>query len=323
MGYNSLMNSTKTCWVASDGKIGIDNQCIGLGEALGYTPVVKHVSLRAPWKQLFPFVPLPLGKAFTPGDVLAAPWPDLLITGGRTGAAIALHVKQASGGRTVTVQVQNPHVSPSRFDAMIVGEHDHVSGPNVLAIKGALNRVTPQKIAEGMAKFPELAKLPNPRLAVLIGGTNRCYSFEKADAEKLAAQLAALAASGNGVMVTASRRTGEENERILRAALTGPNCYFWDNTGENPYFAMLGYADVILPTVDSISMVSEAATTGKPVQVVKLTGGDSKFRAFHRLLQDSGVTRPFDGKLEEWSYPALDDTAKAAAMVRPILERAA
>ena len=317
----------KTCWVASDGKIGIDNQCIGLAEALGLTPLVKHAELRAPWKQLFPFVPLPLAKAFTPAGVLTAPWPDLLITGGRTGAAISLFVKKASGGKTVTVQVQNPHIGPDKFDAMIVAEHDGITeGGNVVAIKGALNRVTPEKIADGMAKFPQLAALPSPRVAVLLGGTNRCYSFEKADAEKLAAQLAALSASGYSVMVTASRRTGEENEAILRAALgsdkAGPNTYFWDNTGENPYFALLGYADAILPTVDSISMVSEAATTGKPVLVVPLSGGDSKFRAFHRLVEKAGITRPFTGKIERWDYVPLTDTAKAAAIVKPILDAA-
>jgi mitochondrial fission protein ELM1 len=313
----------KTCWVASDGKIGIDNQCIGLAEALGLAPIVKHVELRSPWKQLFPFVPLPLEKAFTPGDVLVAPWPDLLITGGRTGAAISLFVKQASGGKTVTVQVQNPHIKPGRFDVLIVGEHDGITeAGNVVAIKGALNRVTPQKIADGMAKFPQLASLPGPRVAVLLGGTNRCYTFEKADAEKLAAQLAALAASGHSVMVTASRRTGAENEAILRAALTGPNTYFWDNAGENPYFAMLGYADAILPTVDSISMVSEAATTGKPVLVVPLTGGDAKFRAFHQLIERAGITRPFTGKIERWDYIPLNDTAKAAAVVKPLLDAA-
>ncbi len=311
----------KTCWVASDGKIGIDNQCIGLAEALGLEPIVKHVELRAPWKQLFPFVPLPLEKAFTPEGVLTGAWPDLLITGGRTGAAISLFVKKASGGRTVTVQVQNPHIKPTRFDVLVVGEHDNVAeGGNVVVIKGALNRVTRAKIDDAMTRFPQLAALPAPRVAVLLGGTNRCYTFEKADAETLAAQLSALAASGYSVMVTASRRTGEENEAILRAALTAPNIWFWDGKGDNPFFAMLGFADAVLPTVDSLSMVSEAATSGKPVYVIPLSGGDAKFRAFHKLMEDAGVTRPFTGKIENWTNIVLDDTQKAASAVRPLLK---
>lgn len=313
----------KTCWIASDGKIGIDNQCIGLAEALGLNSTVKHVELRSPWKQLFPYVPLPLANAFTPAGILTPPWPDLLISGGRIGAAINLFVKKASGGRTVTVQIQNPHVSPAKFDVMVVAEHDGiVEGGNVVVIKGALNRVTPEKIADGMAKFPQLAALPSPRLAVLLGGTNRCYNFKKSDAETLAAQLSALVGQGYSVMVTASRRTGQENEAILRAALKGPNTYFWDNKGDNPFFAMLGYADAILPTVDSVSMVSEAATTGKPVLVVPLSGGDSKFRAFHKVVETAGVTRPFTGKIETWDNIALNDTAKAAAIVKPILDAA-
>ncbi len=315
--------TNKTCWVASDGKIGIDNQCIGLAESLGLSPEVRHAELRFPWKQGFPYAPLPLGTAsFTPVNVLVPPWPDLLITGGRTGAAISLFVKHASKGRTVTVQVQNPHMAPGKFDVLVVGEHDGLEeSGNVVTIKGALNRVTDAKIAEGMAKFPQLAALPGPRVAVLLGGTNRCYTFEKADAERLAGQLSALAQAGYSIMATASRRTGAENEALLRAALTAPNTWLWDNAGENPYFAMLGYADAILPTADSISMVSEAGTTGKPVYVVPLSGGDAKFRAFHEVLRQAGVTRPFAGKIETWNYVALDDTRKAASVIRPLLQK--
>jgi mitochondrial fission protein ELM1 len=314
------MTNTTLCWVVSDGKIGIDNQCIGLAEAVGVTPILKHVTLRSPWRHMFPIIAHLHAHAFRPGDALAPPWPDLLITGGRSGAAVSLFVKKASGGKTVTVHIQNPHIDPKRFDLMVVGAHDKVTGENVFVIRGALNRVTAEKIADGVAHFAKLAALPQPRLAVLIGGANRCYKFEKADAQKLAAQLAALAKKGFSVMVTASRRTGTENEALLKAALDLPNCFFWDGAGENPYFALLGLADVILPTADSISMVSEAASTGKPVQVIPLTGGDSKFRAFHAMMEQGGITRPFTGKIESWTYRPLTDTAEAAALVKPLLE---
>ncbi len=309
-----------TCWVVSDGKIGIDNQCIGLAEAVGVTPVLKHVTMRSPWRHMFPIVSHLHPHAFRPGDALVPPWPDLLITGGRSGAAVSLFVKKASGGKTVTVHIQNPHIDPKRFDLMVVGQHDKVSGKNVLVTRGALNRVNAVKIAAGIGQFSHLAELPPPRLAVLIGGANRCYKFEKQDAEKLATQLAALAEKGFSVLVTASRRTGAENEAILKAAINLPNCFFWNGQGENPYFAMLGLADSILVTADSISMVSEAASTGKPVMVIPLTGGDRKFRAFHALMEKEGITRLFTGAIQSWNYKPLIDTEEAAALVKPLLE---
>src|SRR3546814_13124599 len=74
-------------------------------------------------------------------------------------------------------------------------------------------------------------------------------------------------------MVTPSRRTGPDNEAILRARLAGLPAEIWDGEGENPYFAYLGLADAILVTADSVNMVCEAASTGKPVYVIDLDGG--------------------------------------------------
>src|SRR5690606_35837697 len=123
------------------------------------------------------------------------------------------------------------------------------------------NRVTAQKLADARARFPQLGALKKPLVAVLVGGDSKAHRLTRPVMEKMAAQLGSLDA---GLMVTASRRTGPENESILRAALSGKDAYILNGTGENPYFAMLGYADYIVVTSDSVSMLSEAATTGKP-----------------------------------------------------------
>jgi mitochondrial fission protein ELM1 len=200
---------------------------------------------------------------------------------------------------------------------MIVGVHDGVTGRNVQVIKGALNRITPAKLAAAASSFPMLVALPHPRIAVLLGGPNRCYRFGADEARQLADQLKTLSAQGFSLMVTASRRTGTENETIIRQAL-GAGDFFWDGNGENPLFAMLALADHILVTSDSISMVSEAATTGKPVQVIHLAGGDTKFSSFHRLMESGGYTRSFTGSIEIWNNSKLNDTEDAAALVNSL-----
>ena len=83
---------------------------------------------------------------------------------------------------------------------------------------------------------------------------------------------------------------------------------------------MLALADYLLVTCDSVNMVSEAATTGKPVQVIALPGGSAKFNRFHQALQDDGITRPFKGALEQWSYTPLNDMELVAARVRALLQ---
>ena len=66
-------------------------------------------------------------------------------------------------------------------------------------------------------------------------------------------------------------------------------------------------------------MTSEAAATGKPVHILELDGGNAKFARFHRLMREAGITRPFAGNIEQWSYAVPDDTARAGAAVRALL----
>jgi mitochondrial fission protein ELM1 len=149
-----------------------------------------------------------------------------------------------------------------------------------------------------------------------VGGDNAVYRLGPAEARDLGRRLAALAEAGAGLAVTPSRRTGAANEQILQDALAGAAAVVWDGRGPNPYFGYLGLADAIVATCDSVSMISEAASTGKPVYVFDLPGGSAKFRAFHDGLRADGITRPFTGALETWSYTPPDDTAAVAAEVR-------
>lgn len=311
-----------SCWVVTDGKIGMENQCLGLAERLGLTPVVKRIKLRAPWKQLSPY--LRLGKRFafsSKGDPIAPPWPDLLITTGRLSVPAALRVRNASGRRTVCVHIQDPVLDPDRFDLVVVPRHDEVRGPKIMTTRGGLHRVSPEMLATEADKFrAQFAHLPRPWVAVLIGGANAVYQFSPREMIPLSVQLADVARNqGASLMVTPSRRTGEANLAILQAALHGLPAFLWDGTGPNPYYAMLALADSILVTCDSVNMVSEAATTGKPVHVIHLPGGSDKFNRFHQALQDDGVTRPFTGTLENWSYTPLNDMELVADRVQKIL----
>src|SRR5258705_7206463 len=84
-----------SCWVVTDGKAGMESQCVGLAEALGLTPLVKRVRLRSPWRQLTPYFRLGGRAQFTAdGDSLAASWPDLLIATGRHSVAASILVKK-------------------------------------------------------------------------------------------------------------------------------------------------------------------------------------------------------------------------------------
>ena len=313
-------------WVMTDGKPGMENQCLGLAEAVAMETVVKRIAPRFPWTVLPPQLWLrPLAAPGGDGDAVAPPWPDILIATGRQTVALSIAVKRASGGRTYTVQIQNPTVAPAKFDLVVVPRHDHLSGPNVVVTDGALHRVTAARLAAEADRFRAgLADLPRPLVAVLIGGSNRQYRMTAAVTEALAEALLRLVrVHGAGLAVTPSRRTGSENEALLRGKLAGAPAVIWDGTGDNPYFGYLGLADAIVVTSDSVSMASEACSTGKPVYVFDLEGGSRKFREFHSHLRAVGVTRAFAGDLETWDCAPLDDTARVAGIIRRTLRAGA
>jgi mitochondrial fission protein ELM1 len=303
----------------------MENQCVGLAEALGLTPVVKRIKLRSPWKQLSPFLRHGLACAFSKkGDLLTPPWPDLLIATGRASVPASLYVHRTSlkdgGHGTFTVQIQNPVIDPSRFDLVVVPRHDELTGSNVMTTRGALHRVNLELLAREAAKFlPQVVHLPSARIAVLIGGSNSVYSLTAREMKPIAEQLAALAGREGSLMITPSRRTGDENMAILNEALKGKPAYIWDGQGTNPYYGMLGLADFVLATCDSVNMVSEACSTGKPVMVIDLPGGSDKFRRFHQAMRDDGMTRPFMGHIETWEYARLDDMRLVAERIKEMM----
>lgn len=324
-------DSQPVAWALHDGKAGMRSQALGLAEATGFAIVEKPLTVRNPWAWLMPQLWVaPLHAVSHGGARLTPPWPDLVIGCGRNTAMPALAIRQASGGRTIAAQVQDPGVGRNDFDLMLVPEHDRLRGPQVFVTKGAIHRVTAARLEAERRRFPALEALPRPVLAVLVGGSNRAYRLTLDRLREIADMIsAAVRDTGGSVVVTPSRRTGTDGIALLRERLAGLPAEIWDGSGDNPYYAYLAAADAVLVSADSVSMISEAAATGKPVHVFGLEprlGGraDAKFLRFHEAMRTAGIVRPFAGRIERWSYRPPDDTGRAGATLRAlVLERIA
>lgn len=310
-------------WVLHDGKAGMASQALGLAEAAGFRFVEKPLTVRRPWAWLPPQLWVaPLQAAAAEDGALRPPWPNLVIGCGRNAAMPALAIRRASGG--LAVHIQDPRVGRGEFDMLFVPEHDRLRGPRVFVTRGAIHRVSEGRLDAERRRFPTLETLPRPILGVLIGGSNRAYRLDLRRLGEIAdAVAAAVRRSGGSVVLTASRRTGGAGLALLRQRLAGLPAMIWDGTGDNPYFAFLAVAASFLVTADSVSMVSEAAATGKPVHILELAakdrrGGDAKFARFHAAMREAGITRPFAGQLERWSYAPPDDTARAGEALREL-----
>ena len=310
----------KHIWVVTDGRAGMVAPAVGLAEAIGWPFEEKVIKLAWPWKFLPPaFWPPGILGLHAEGAGLAAPYPDLLISCGRHAVAPAVEIRRRAQGNCFAVHIQHPRVPRHRFDLIAAPAHDRLQGSNVIVTHGSLGRITAERLKQAGQSFGQrFGTLQRPVIAVSIGGSNKVYTFDRDLAEKTGRQLAKLAReTGASLLVTCSRRTGDEAEKALRGELAGIPGEFWDGTGENPYFAYLDAADSIIVTGDSVNMVSEACATGKPVQVIHLPSkGPTKFDLFHQDMEKTGATKPFNGTFTKWDYTPLEETARVAEEVK-------
>jgi mitochondrial fission protein ELM1 len=136
-----------------------------------------------------------------------------------------------------------------------------------------------------------------------------------------AGELAARVAAGSGsVMATTSRRTGEEAAAAVARSLEGkPGPLFrWGDGGPNPFAGFLAWADAVVVTGDSVSMLSEALAAAAPV-FVAMPGLDPsaapRHAALHRSLYEAGQARPFDAFPEPFARAPLDESGRVAAEI--------
>jgi len=307
----------------------MENQALGLAEAFARLTPAEIVVKRVKWRAAFDRLPSTLKASWMldPSSDAVRPthgdrWPDVWIGTGRATLPLSAAVKRLSGGRTFVVQTQDPRWRTDVYDLVVAPEHDGLTGPNVLSIVGSPHRVSQAALEAGAALFADaLAPLPRPRVAVLIGGRSAAFDLPEDHAAMLGDRIAeAVREAGGAALVTFSRRTPDAARRVLRERLAALPGMIWDGEGPNPYFAFLHAADHVLVTEDSANMAAEAASTGMPVHVLPMVPlkPAPKFARLHAGLRAHGATRPFDGTLETWAYPPLNETERAA---REVLKR--
>jgi hypothetical protein len=311
-----------TIWAVTTGEAGMRAQAVGLANRIGGRVSEMIVGLRAPWRWAPPGVmPFALEGQNPAMDVLEPPWPDLLISCGRRAAALAIAVRRASRGRTLTVHIQDPRANLGAFDLVVAMAHDPARGPNVLGVATALHGVTAARLkAEGEAWATRFKGLRRPLAGVLLGGATHQQPFTLEQAERLTAGLDRLRAAGFGLAVTPSRRTPDEVLALVAGRFAGdPGVMVWDRQGENPYFGILALSDRLVVTSDSVSMISEALAAPAPVEV--FDAGAARHQRFLRPLLERNYVRLFTG---DPSAPALvrapDASEEAEAAVRRLIQ---
>ncbi|MEO8366469.1 MAG: mitochondrial fission ELM1 family protein [Pseudoxanthomonas sp.] len=315
------MDSTQL-WTFTDGHAGNRRQADALAAALDGGQVTDWLlQPRLPWRVFAPRRFAGAENAFGPvfATVLEQP-PQLAIGCGRQ-AALATRLLREHGSKVV--QILDPRIQTRHWDLVVAPGHDQLQGSNVVPLLGSLNPVDDAWLLQARSAFAVFAELPQPRTAVLLGGSSTHARFDRSAFEVLASKLeVSLARDGGSVLVTTSRRTPADLVGALRHRYVETPGLTWcgEADGANPYAGLLAWADRIVCSPDSVNMISEACATRVPVHVFDPSRVSGRPRRFLDALLQSGRIRAMDTALASFPVQPLRETARVAAIVRERLD---
>ncbi|MCH9697079.1 MAG: mitochondrial fission ELM1 family protein, partial [Gammaproteobacteria bacterium] len=269
-------------WCLFGHKAGDNNQVLALAEALDIPFEIKQFCYRK--TELLTNLTLKSTLAGIKTDQsseLKPPWPDIVISAGRRNEPVAQWIKNQSDNKSRLIHLGRPWASLDRFD-LIITTHQYQlpQAENILFIDTVLHRVTRKRLAEAESRWrAEITRYPPPYLAVLVGGNSGAYHFSLSAAADLAESINELAGKMNATaLISTSARTPDDASRILQNGIKIPNFFYdWrENQQDNPYMAFLSVADAFIVSGESVSMITEACVTGKPVYMFDFgKGSDS------------------------------------------------
>lgn len=247
------MATDPTVWILSRGRKGDLDQMLALAKATGWPHEVKKLRFTGPE------VPI-LSKLLLTGK-LSPPWPDLVLCAEASPSVIAREIKRLSGARTRIVCLGRPAGQPSNFDLVITTAQYRIpAAHNVVELAMPLAEATD---APGST--------PGGSIVLAVGGPAFPDRLDAAAAEHLVRDALDLAAQRNAVLdVVTSPRTPPEAVAVLEARITPPHRLSVFGRGKNRYREALAGASEIIVTSDSVSMVADALSSGRPVSIYPL-----------------------------------------------------
>ena len=267
-----------TVWCLLGKKAGDNTQVLALAKETGLVFEGKRITAR-PWELLAHLgtAPTLAGIDLSHSSALQAPWPDLVISAGRRNEPVARWIRQQSGGRTRLVHIGRPWASLSSWDLIVTTPQYFLPRQdNILHNSLPLHRMNDAAMQLARQRWAShFEHLPRPWIAVLVGGDSGRFVMTTAKGRRLGELSNKLAeASGGSVLVTDSPRTPIDAADALQTRLRMPHfCYRFGSGADNPYQGLLALADAFIVTGESMSMLGEAAETGRPLYIFDMGDG--------------------------------------------------
>ena len=264
------MSKRPRVWLLLGHRRGDNNQVLALGDALGVPFETRTMTYK--WLARLRMKLFRTGVGHLKEGArrwLGAPWPDLVIGIGRRTVPVARWIQQQSGGRTRLVRLGHPRAPNEWFDLVIsTRQYPVPPGENVVTLPLAMNRFR-KAPKPSDAEQAWLDHVPRPHLLLSLGGPSAMWQLDNAALRLAATKLTRrVERQGGTLIVVGSPRTPQDAWTIIREAVADSIHVAIVAKNEVRYPVLLADADEHHVTADSVSMISEAVMTGKPVGLI-------------------------------------------------------
>jgi hypothetical protein len=253
-------------WLLLGNCVGDNNQLLALADALDFPFEAKPISYNALRHISFLRRNLTIVDRRS-RDLIRPPWPDLVICSGYGSVPVARYIRRQSGGHSKLVHIGNPRSSIDDFDLQITTpQYAGAAAPNLLALPFPIGNPA-RALKPTPAELVLLNALPRPRRLIAVGGPARHWELDHSALARAVRTIQEKQPAGS-IIVATSHRTSSITRELLESLVDGRRQVLVDDF---PRFGvLLSDADEIFVTADSVSMVSEAVFTGRPVGLIPI-----------------------------------------------------
>ncbi|MEM9081476.1 MAG: ELM1/GtrOC1 family putative glycosyltransferase [Verrucomicrobiota bacterium] len=282
--------------ILSDGKLGHENQSLGLAEALAEEIDLTYQIHRPKSK---------IPRVEQPSAIIAA--------GHKTHLRL---LTQSRRFKCPSILIMKPSLPTTLFTRCLAPEHDYLDAnttpPNVILTKGALNRIPsqlPKKKTQGL---------------IMLGGYSKHFHWKL---ERILQAIITIVSANPHLkwLVADSRRTPPATLTAIAdldlslqtiSHETAPNNWLRDTLLES---------QIAWVTPDSTSMVFEALTAGCRLGTLPLKRLDTKMARFHEQMATENWFSRFADQEQPGTAPILPplrlhETSRCAKLLLPLLQ---
>lgn len=208
--------------------------------------------------------------------------PELIIAIGRKSLPYSIYLKKKFKKSKLVFLMPIGKLSKKYGDLIFYHSYKKGSYNNskYVPIISAPHILTEEKIKQAVEHWQEeFSVYKRPILSVILGGSAKNIKLTTKAIDDLVDKILEIKNQTNcSLLITASRRTGADNEKYLKSKLQKlidkKEYFFWGyeenknrKDAKNPYLAMLGLANYIIVSGESISMISESCFLPEDVGV--------------------------------------------------------